>query len=121
MGGSRTGALLAPSITVNAGGSGYGSAVVSITGGGGYGAKAKATISGGAVTAIQVTDPGRGYTSTPTVTITGDGSSATATSAAPTTTTFRGYKVYAIKVVPLSNDTTKVPMFKDLRAIALQV
>ena len=110
-----------PSITVNAGGSGYGSAVVSITGGGGYGAKAKATISGGAVTAIQVTDPGRGYTSTPTVTITGDGSSATATSAAPTTTTFRGYKVYAIKVVPLSNDTTKVPMFKDLRAIALQV
>ena len=110
-----------PSISVSAGGSGYGSAVVNISGGGGYGAKAKATISGGAVSAIEVTNPGRGYTSTPTVTITGDGSSATATAASPTTTTFRGFKVYAIKIVPLSSDTSKCPKFKDLRAIALQV
>lgn len=110
-----------PSIAVTAGGSSYTSAQVNITGGGGYGAKAKATITSNAVSAIEVTNPGRGYTSTPTVTITGDGSSATATAATPTTTTYRSYKVFAIKVVPLSNDTTQVPMFKDLRAIALQV
>ena len=110
-----------PSISVTGAGSGYGSAVVNITGGGGYGAKAEATISSGGISAITVTDPGRGYTSTPTVTITGDGSSATATAASPTTTTFRGFKVYAIKIVPLSSTTVDCPKFKDVRAIALQV
>ena len=110
-----------PSISVTAGGSGYTSAIVNITGGGGYGAKAKATITSGAVSAIEVTDPGRGYTSQPTVAITGDGSSATANAASPTTTTFRGFKVYAIKIVPLSSTTVDCPKFKDVRAIALQV
>ena len=38
-----------------------------VTGGGGLGAKAKATISQGAITAITVTEPGTGYTSSPNI------------------------------------------------------
>jgi hypothetical protein len=67
------------SITVDAGGSGYTAATVSITGGGGTGATATAAIVGDAVDSITVTDNGSGYTSVPTVTITGDGTLATAT------------------------------------------
>ena len=110
-----------PSIGSIVAGSGYTNAQVLITGGGGYGAKAEATISGGGIDSITVTNPGRGYTSTPDVTITGDGSSGAATAAAPTATTYKGYKVFAIKVVPLSSTTVDVPKFKDVRAIALQV
>ena len=67
------------SITVDAGGSGYTAATVSITGGGGTGATATAAIVGDAVDSITVTANGSGYTSVPTVTITGDGTLATAT------------------------------------------
>ena len=110
------------SITITAGGTGYNNIpTVTISGGGGTGATATATVFSGAITTITITNIGSGYTSTPTVTITGDGSSATATSAAPTTTTFRGFKVYAIKIVPLSATTVDCPKFKDVRAIALQV
>ena len=112
------------SIAVTAGGSSYSAnPVVTISGGGGYGAAATATVSGGAITAITITNPGREYTSTPTVTITdpgGSGASATAT-ATIGTVTHVGFKTFAIKVVPLSTNTSKVPKFKDLRAIALQV
>lgn len=66
-------------IEVDAGGSGYTSATVSITGGGGSGAAAEAVLSGGAVVAVNVIGGGSGYTSAPTVTITGDGTGATAT------------------------------------------
>ena len=110
---------------VTAGGSSYTSIpTVTITGGGGFGATATAAISGGAVTGITVTNPGRQYTTKPTVTITGGGGSgATCTTAqiSIATTTFTGYKTFAIKVVPLSSSSVHVPKFKDLRAIALQV
>lgn len=110
---------------VTAGGSGYTAIpTVTITGGGGFGATATAAISGGAVTGITVTNPGRQYTTKPTVTITGGGGSgATCTTAqiSIATTTFTGYKTFAIKVVPLSSSSVHVPKFKDLRAIALQV
>ena len=111
------------SIAVTAGGSGYTSTpTVTITGGGGYGAAATATISGGgAVTGITVTNPGREYTSTPTVTISGGGGSSATATATVGTITHTGYKTFAVKVVPLSSTTSKVPFFKDLRAIALQV
>lgn len=36
-------------------------------------------------------------------------------------TTFTGYKTFAVKVVPLSTNTSIVPTIKELRAIALQV
>ena len=108
------------SIAVGTAGSGYSTATVTISGGGGFGATAKAEISSGTISGITVTNPGRGYTSAPTVTITGDGSSAAATSTIGNIT-HTGYKTFAVKVVPLSTDTTKVPKFKDLRAIALQV
>ena len=110
------------SIAVTAGGSGYTSVpTVAITGGGGYGAAAIATISGGgAVTGITVTNPGREYTSTPTVTISGGGGSSATATATVGTITHTGYKTFAVKVVPLSSTTSKVPFFKDLRAIALQ-
>ena len=113
-----------PSISVTAGGSSYGSVpAVEISGGGGFGATAVATINGSnQVSGITITNPGRGYTSTPTVTISGGGGSgATATAATPTTVTYTGYKTFAVKLVPLTTDTCKVPKFKDLRAIALQV
>ena len=109
------------SASVTAGGSGYSSVpTVAITGGGGYGATATATISGGAVTGITVTNPGREYTSTPTITISGGGGSSATATATVGTVTHTGYKTYAVKIVPLSSTTARVPKFKDLRAIALQ-
>ena len=109
-------------ISVGTAGSGYSTATVTISGGGGFGATAKAEIGGGGagITGITVTNPGRGYTSAPTVTITGDGSSAAATSTIGNIT-YTGYKTFAVKFVPRSTDTCKVPKVKDLRAIALQV
>ena len=81
------------SITIDNGGAGYQNVpTITISGGNGTGATATAEVFNGAISKINITNIGSGYTSTPTVTITGDGSSATATSAAPTTTTFRGYK-----------------------------
>lgn len=69
------------SIAVDAGGSGYvqETTTVTITGTGGAGAKAEAVVEGGAVTAINVTNPGYGYTGVVTVTIGGEGTLATAT------------------------------------------
>ena len=49
------------------------------------------------------------------------GSSTLSPSATVGTITHTGYKTFAVKVVPLSSTTSKVPFFKDLRAIALQV
>lgn len=59
------------SVSVTDGGSGYGVRPpgVYITGGGDGGAVAYATLTNGVVTAITVSVPGSGYTSTPTVTI----------------------------------------------------
>ena len=107
-------------ISVGTAGSGYSTATVTISGGGGFGATAKAEISSGTIGSITVTNPGRGYTSAPTVTITGDGSSGAATSTIGNIT-YTGYKTFAVKIVPRSTDTCKVPKIKDLRAIALQV
>ena len=111
------------SVGVTAGGSGYSATpTVTITGGGGYGASAKATVSGGAITAFEITNPGREYTSTPTITVTdGSGSGVSVGTVTVGNITYQGYKTFAIKVVPLSTTTSKVPKFKDLRAIALQV
>jgi hypothetical protein len=106
---------------VSAAGSGYSTATVTVTGGGGFGATAKAELSTGTIGSIIITNPGRGYTSAPTVTITGDGTGATCTSPTIGNVTHTGYKTFAVKVVPLSTDTCKVPKIKDLRAIALQV
>lgn len=107
-------------ISVGTAGSGYSTAAVTISGGGGFGATARAEISSGTISSIIVTKPGREYTSAPTITITGDGSSAAAT-ATIGDITHTGYKTFAVKIVPLSTDTCKVPKIKDLRAIALQV
>ena len=97
---------------------------ITLSGGGGYGATATATVSGGAITAINVVNPGRGYTSAPTVAITAHSSDSSATGASGTatvgTTTYTGYKSFAVKVVPLSSTTVSPPFFKELRAIALQ-
>jgi predicted secreted hydrolase len=66
-------------IDVVAGGSGYdASTTVVVSGGGGSQAIAYPTVVNGAVTAIQLTNPGRGYTALPTVTIVGKGKGATA-------------------------------------------
>ena len=62
------------------GGSGYVAPTVSISGGGGSGAAAVATVVNGAITTIDVTAGGSGYTSTPDVVITDEaGSNAQAT------------------------------------------
>ena len=113
------------SIAVSGTMSGYNNIpTITLSGGGGYGATATATVSGGAITAINVVNPGRGYTSAPTVTITPHASDSSATGASGTatvgTTTYTGYKSFAVKVVPLSSTTVSPPFFKELRAIALQ-
>jgi len=60
------------SITINDGGSDYGSTAPTITfsGGGGSGAAATATLTNGKVSSISITAGGSGYTSVPTVTFT---------------------------------------------------
>ncbi len=113
------------SIAVSGSMSGYNNIpTITLSGGGGYGATATATVSGGAITAINVVNPGRGYTSAPTVAITAHSSDSSATGASGTatvgTTTYTGYKSFAVKVVPLSSTTVSPPFFKELRAIALQ-
>ncbi|WP_165190508.1 lipocalin-like domain-containing protein [Caulobacter soli] len=66
-------------IDVVTGGSGYDDkTTVVVSGGGGSQAIAYPIVVGGVVTAIQLTNPGRGYTSRPTVTVVGKGSGATA-------------------------------------------
>lgn len=73
---------LSPNIHVTAGGSGYTSAPsVSFSGGSGSGAAATAVVAGGAVVAVNLTNPGTGYLATDTVTISfgGPGTGATAT------------------------------------------
>ena len=60
------------SITVSNGGSGFVSgAAVTFTGGGGTGAAATAQGEGGRVTGFTITNPGKGYTSSPTVAVAG--------------------------------------------------
>lgn len=68
------------SVTIGGGGSGYVQGdTLTFTGGGGAGAKAiVSSVSGGAITGIEITDPGYNYTSAPTVGG-GSGSSATLT------------------------------------------
>ena len=56
-----------------------------------------------------------------TVTITDSGGSSATATATVGTVTHTGFKTFAVKVVPLSSTTSKVPFFKDLRAVALQV
>ena len=71
--------------TVTAGGTGFTAPpTISFSGGGGSGAAAIASIHRptGALTGIQMTNRGSGYTSNPTVTITGTGSGATANATA---------------------------------------
>lgn len=81
---TRSGVGRVKSISVVNAGSGYTQATVSITpnlgvvGASGFGATAEAVIEDGEVTAINVTDEGSGYNSTPVVTIAGDGIGATA-------------------------------------------
>ena len=76
----------------------------------------RSKISGGNVSEIILTNPGIGYTSAPTVTIEGN---ATA-DAVFEDITYSTYKSFAIKIVPLSANTSVVPKVKELRAIALQ-
>ena len=59
-------------ITINSAGTNYtdASTQLNIVGGGGSGAVATATASGGASTAINVTNPGIGFTGPPAITIT---------------------------------------------------
>ena len=69
-------------VGAGAGGSGYTIPTVTITGGGGSGATATATVNASmVVTAVNITNPGTGYTTAPTITIndpTGIGATATA-------------------------------------------
>lgn len=64
------------SVIVTAGGAGYGTATVNVIDGDGTGFAANAVISGGAVTQVNVTNPGSGYTFID-LEIVGDGGSAT--------------------------------------------
>lgn len=69
-------------VTVIGGGINYTAPTISFTGGGGTGAAATATVVGGAISAINMTNWGTGYGSTPNVVITdstGTGASAIAT------------------------------------------
>lgn len=74
---------VSPNINVTLGGSGYTSPHVAISGGSGSGATATATQTGGAITSIQLTNPGTGYKAGDSLTVTitdgGPGTGATAT------------------------------------------
>lgn len=68
-------------VEITAGGSGYTAATVAVSGGGSpvEELEVEATVNAGAVVQLNITVPGRGYTSAPTLTINGDGTGATAT------------------------------------------
>lgn len=111
------------SIAVSVGGTGYTSppTVVIVHSGSGYGATAQANVSGGAVTSIDMIDPGRDYTGgTITVTLTGGGGTSATAAATSSTVTYSGYKTFAIKLVPTASNTATPPLAKNMRAIALQ-
>ena len=110
------------STTIGAGGSDYTSApLVTFSGGSPRKpAQGYALISGGAVTEIVITDPGRGYSSPPTITISGGGGTGATATATTGTVTYSGFKTFAVKIVFLTDNTSKVPVARELRAIALQ-
>ena len=56
-------------VTITNPGTGYSLVSVRVTGGGGTGAFGTATVEGGTITAIEITDPGSGFTSLPTLTV----------------------------------------------------
>lgn len=70
---TSTGTLTASGILdvvfVDATGSGYVAPAITFSGGGGSGAAATATVVGGKITAVTVTNPGSGYTSSPTLSL----------------------------------------------------
>lgn len=67
-------------VTIDNGGSGYTNATVTVSGGSPVeAAEIEATVAGGAVSILNITNKGRGYTSAPSVTISGDGTGASAT------------------------------------------
>lgn len=109
------------SLTITNGGTGYAvDDVIRFTGGNGRKGTARITsVDGsGVITGVEVTNPGR-YQGTPTVSVvTSSGSSAVLTPVM-NTTTFVGFKTWAIKIVHLSSNTAKVPKSANLRAYAL--
>lgn len=112
-------------IPIASGGAGYSTAptvAISCDDGNGFGATAEAIISGGAVTAIRILNPGRGFTGSVTVTLTGGGFSSAATIGTVTTdtVTYSGFKYYSVKIVHLSSSTAIIPKSTGLRAYALQ-
>lgn len=110
-------------ITIVGGGSGYTSAPTVTFSGGSPRRPATgfAVLSGDQVTSIIVTDPGRGYQSAPTITMTAPGTGTTATATCTTgTATYSGIKAFAVKIVFLSSNTSRIPEARELRAIALQ-
>ena len=112
------------SITITDAGSGYTSTpnVTIVPNGAGYGATAEAFInSSGEVTSINILNPGRGYTGTPTVVISNPATGTVATGTVNVSTiTYSGFKEYAIKIVHLSPNTSRIPKSANLRAYALQ-
>lgn len=67
-------------VSITNGGSGYTAATVSVSGGSPVeAAEIEATVANGEVSILNLTNPGRGYSSAPTITISGDGADATAT------------------------------------------
>ena len=85
-------------------------------------AEAYAILSGGAISQVIITNPGRyTATTTPTITVSGGGGTGGAvTSNAPTLTTFKEFKRFAVKVVFKTGNTSNTPKIRNLRAIALQ-
>ncbi len=76
------------SVTIDDGGSGYGTApTIGFSGGGGTNAAGTAVLTDGAVTAINMTNYGYGYTSAPTVTFVGGGGSGALATANVTSST----------------------------------
>lgn len=112
-------------VTITNPGSGYTSAptVTIVPDTGGYGATAEAIInSSGVVTSVNILNPGRGYTGTPTVLFSdpATGVDVATGTVDVSTISYSGFKEYAIKIVHLSTNTSRIPKSANLRAYALQ-
>jgi len=108
------------SVGITSGGTGYEIGdVLQISGNGSGGHVRVTAVNTGAITAVEILNGGR-YHDTPTATCRGTGGNNDAVfSLTLNTTTYTGFKAFAVKIVQMSSNSSQIPKSANLRAYAL--